>query len=62
MPSHPQYFLPYLKSEISNTYLKIFEKRIESIVDPNTEAVSSIKYEIKLLMLLERSMNCTTIF
>ena len=36
-----------LKDEISNIYQKIFKKRIESITDPNTEAVNNIKNEIE---------------
>jgi hypothetical protein len=36
-----------LKNEISNTYQKIFKKRIESITETNTEAVNNIKYDIK---------------
>ena len=36
-----------LKYEIANTYQKIFKKRIESLTDPNTEAVSKIKNDIR---------------
>jgi YVTN family beta-propeller protein len=36
-----------LKNEISNTYQKIFRRRIESIHDPNTEAVNDIKNDIE---------------
>jgi YVTN family beta-propeller protein len=35
-----------LKNELSNMYQKIFKKRIESITNPNTEAVSKIKNDI----------------
>ncbi|MGB7960157.1 MAG: hypothetical protein WCF46_09715, partial [Nitrososphaeraceae archaeon] len=36
-----------LKNEISNTYQKIFKTRIESLIDPNTEAISKIKNDIR---------------
>ena len=36
-----------LKNEISNTYQKIFKKRIESLTDPNTEVISKIKNDIR---------------
>jgi YVTN family beta-propeller protein len=36
-----------LKNEISNTYQKIFKKRIESLTDPNTEAINKIKNDIR---------------
>jgi YVTN family beta-propeller protein len=36
-----------LKNEISNTYQKIFKKRIESLIDPNAEALSKIKNDIR---------------
>jgi hypothetical protein len=37
----------HLKNEGSTAYQKIFKKRIESITDPNTEAVNNIKNDIK---------------
>ncbi len=36
-----------LKNEVSAAYQKIFKKRIESITDPNTEAVNNIKNDIE---------------
>jgi hypothetical protein len=36
-----------LTKEISNTYQELFKKRVESITDPNTEAFSKIKRNIK---------------
>jgi YVTN family beta-propeller protein len=36
-----------LKNEISNTYLKIFKKRIELVTNPTTEALREIKRDIK---------------
>jgi YVTN family beta-propeller protein len=36
-----------LKDEVSSEYQKIYKKRIESLTDPNTEAVSNIKNEIE---------------
>jgi YVTN family beta-propeller protein len=36
-----------LKNEISNTYQKIFKTRIESLIDPNTEAIRKIKNDIR---------------
>ena len=36
-----------LKNEISNTYQKILEKRIESVTNPTTEAFREIKRDIK---------------
>ena len=36
-----------LKNDVSAAYQKIFKKRIESITDPNTEAVNNIKNDIE---------------
>ena len=36
-----------LKNEISNTYQKIFKNGIESLTDPDTEAISTIKNNIR---------------
>ena len=36
-----------LKNEVSAAYQKIFKKRIESLTDPNTEAVNNIKNDIE---------------
>jgi hypothetical protein len=36
-----------LKNEVSAAYQKFFKKRIESLSDPNTEAVNYIKNDIE---------------
>jgi hypothetical protein len=36
-----------LKNEVSNTYQKIFKKRIESITDSNMEAINSLRNDIE---------------
>ncbi len=36
-----------LKNEISNAYQKIFKNGIESLTDPDTEAISTIKNDIR---------------
>jgi hypothetical protein len=43
--SNEQYM--HLKNEVSTAYQKIFKKKIESITDPNTEAIGKIKNEIR---------------
>ena len=43
--SNEQY--THLKNEVSTAYQKIFKKKIESITDPNTEAIGKIKNEIR---------------
>ncbi len=43
--SNEQY--THLKNEVSTVYQKIFKKKIETITDPNTEAIGKIKNEIR---------------
>ena len=37
----------HLKNEVSAAYQKIFQKRIESVSDPNMESFSKVKRDIK---------------